>query len=216
MQASTKRVETFSDGVIAIVITIMILELKIPDFNTTKDENSIYYHLIKVLPHFAAYIFSFTMVGILWIQHHHLYHLLERTNNFFLGQNLFFLFWISLIPFATGNMGANPILPVSTALYGFIMFMSSLSLTWMRIYTIKKKFVHTDNERAIRKKLFNINLKAKKQSHIISFLYLASIPLAYLNIYASYLCFLVPIIIFLIPSGQNDEAVENKVIEKNI
>lgn len=76
MKTSTTRVEIFSDGVMAIVITIMILELKIPDLNSDHNENSISNFLIELLPHFAAYVFSFVMVGILWIHHHHLFHLL--------------------------------------------------------------------------------------------------------------------------------------------
>jgi uncharacterized membrane protein len=215
MQTSTTRVETFSDGVIAIVITIMILELKIPDFKSAQSEYNISHHLLNVFPHFAAYVFSFVMVGILWVHHHHLFHLLEKTNNFLLGQNLFFLFWISLIPFITGNMGANPVLPVSTALYGFVMLMTSISLAWMRSYTIKKNLVHTDEERIVNKKLFNISVKGKRRSIISSAVYLISIPIAYVSVYLAYLCFLVPVILFLTPSGIDEESIANKVIEKN-
>lgn len=215
MQTSTARVETFSDSVIAIIITIMILELKMPDFKSHQSQYSIEKHLMGVLPYLAAYIFSFVMIGILWINHHHLFHLLQKTDNFLLGQNLFFLFWMSLIPFVTGNIGANPVLPVSTALYGFIMLMTSLSLSWMRSYTLKKELVHTDEERMLRKKIFQIVIKGKNQSYISSVLYLISIPVAYISVYLAYCLFLVPIILFLIPAGIEEEKLTNKMIEKN-
>ena len=215
MQTSTTRIETFSDGVIAIIITIMILELKIPDFNASHNQYIITRHLLNVVPHFAAYVFSFIMVGILWVHHHYLFHLLERTDNFLLGQNLFFLFWMSLIPFVTGNMGANPILPISTALYGAVMLMTTVCLAWMRSHTIRKKLVHTDKERIVNKKLLNISLKGRNQSFISSAVYLISIPVAYVSVYLSYLCFLIPVILFLIPSGIDEESIASKVMEKN-
>jgi len=215
MQTSTARIETFSDGVIAIILTIMILELKIPDFKTSRNEYNISHHLFNVLPHFAAYVFSFVMVGILWVHHHYLFNLLERTDNFLLGQNLFFLFWMSLIPFVTGNMGANPLLPISTALYGWVMLMTTVSLAWMRSHTINKKLVHTDEERIVKKKLLNLSLKERNQSFISSAVYLISIPVAYLSVYISYLCFLVPVILFLIPSSLDEESIANKIIQKN-
>jgi len=107
MQTSTARIETFSDGVIAIILTIMILELKIPDFKTSRNEYNISHHLFNVLPHFAAYVFSFVMVGILWVHHHYLFNLLERTDNFLLGQNLFFLFCVPY-SFCNRQYGCKP------------------------------------------------------------------------------------------------------------
>jgi len=79
MQASTTRVETFSDGVMAIMITIMILELRLPEFDPKQDTGDIKKYLFDMIPHFAAYIFSFVMIGILWTSHHHLFHLLKKT-----------------------------------------------------------------------------------------------------------------------------------------
>lgn len=207
--------ETFSDGVMAIVITIMVLELKIPDLKASQNEYKITHHLYNLLPHFAAYVFSFVMVGIFWLLHHHLFHLLQKTDGFLLGQNLLFLFCISLIPFVTGNMGANPVLPLSTALYGMVMLLTSVSLAWMRYYTITKKLVHTDDEHIVKNKLSNISVKGKRQSLISSAFYLISIPIAYVSVYLSYLCFLVPVILFLMPSGIDEESIANKVIEKN-
>lgn len=215
MQTSTTRVEIFSDGVIAIIITIMVLELKLPEVDENRSAYDIKHHLMESAPRFAAYVFSFTMVGILWVNHNHLFNLLEKTDNFLLGQNLFFLFWMSLIPFVTGTMGANPELPISNALYGFNMLMVTLSLSFMRSYTLRKKLVHTDEEREIKEKIYKLSAKGRTHSYIGSAVYLLSIPLAFFNVYISYLCFVIPIILFLLPAGTEEEKLAEKVIEKN-
>ncbi len=215
MHASTSRVEIFSDGVMAIIITIMVLELKLPELNEKQNEYDIKKHIIELLPHFVAYVFSFIMIGILWTNHHNLFHLLEKTNNFLLGQNLFLLFWMSLIPFVTGIIGANPFLPASTALYGFIMLMISLTLTFMRAYTIKKGLVHTDDEGESNKKIKKVFVKSKRHSYIGSVAYLLSIPLAFVSIYLSFACFIIPIILFLLPAKIDEEKLEERIIEKN-
>ena len=215
MQASTSRLEIFSDGVMAIIITIMILELKLPEMNKEQDKQDIIHHLQELLPHLGAYIFSFIMIGILWTNHHNLFHLLEKADNFLLGQNLFFLFWVSLIPFVTALIGANPTLPLSTAFYGFIMLMASLSLTYIRSYTFKKRLVHTDEKEEDNKKIEKIFIDSKRRSFIASAIYLASIPMAFVSVYISYACFLIPVILFLWPAKVDETQLEEKIIEKN-
>jgi len=215
MQASTSRVEVFSDAVIAIIMTIMVLELKLPELNEKQDSYDIEHHLIKLLPHFGAYIFSFIMIGILWINHHNLFHLLEKTDNVLMGQNLFFLFGMSLIPFVTGLIGANPVLPVSIALYGFIMLITSITLTYMRSYTIKKGLVHTDEEVKGKKKIQKAFIKSRTHNYMGSLVYLLSIPLAFVSVYISYACFIIPIILFLWPAKIDEEKLEEKIIKKN-
>lgn len=215
MQASTSRLEIFSDGVIAIIITIMILELKLPELNAKQDEQDIKHHLIELLPHFGAYVFSFIMIGILWTTHHDLFHLLEKTDNFLLAQNLFFLFWVSLIPFVTALIGANPTLPISTALYGFIMLMTSLSLAYIRSHTFKRRLVHTDEQTENNKKIEKIFLLGKRLSYIGSAVYLLSIFLAFVNVYFSYACFIIPVILFLWPAKIEEGQLADKIIEKN-
>lgn len=215
MQTSTTRVETFSDGVIAIIITIMVLELRLPDFKKDQDTYDIQHHLIEILPHLGAYIFSFIMIGILWLNHHHMFHLLDKTDNLLLAQNLFFLFWMSLIPFVTGTMGANPLLPISTALYGFIMFMTTMVLSLMHTHTLKKHLVHTDEEREIKKKIEKVSLKSRTKTYFGSAAYLASVPLAFVSVYLSYGCFIIAVILFLWPEGVDEEKLAEKVIEKN-
>ena len=215
MYTSTLRLEIFSDAVIAIILTIMVLELKLPAFNTGQTEHRIENHLLELLPHIGAYVFSFIMIGILWFNHHHLFYLLEKTDNFLLGQNLFFLFWMSLIPFVTGTMGADPLIALSTALYGFILLMTTLTLSYMRSYTIRKKLVHTDEEIEIKVDIIKVSAKRKSRSYLSTALYLLSIPLAFLSVYLSYICFVIPIILFLLPAGIDEEKLGSKVIEKN-
>src|SRR6476469_8886988 len=114
MKIGTTRVEAFSDGVIAIIITIMVLLLKLPNIDHELTARALHEYLHLQMPYFAAYVFSFMMVGIFWTNHHHMYHMLEKTDEPLLLMNLFFLFWMSLIPYATALIGANPLLAPSS------------------------------------------------------------------------------------------------------
>lgn len=213
MQTSTTRAESFSDGVMAIMITIMILELKLPDFDSDQEVNDIRNHLQKLIPHFVAYMFSFVMIGILWTSHHHLFHLLEKTDNFLIRLNLFFLFWITLIPVVTGILGANPFLPISTALYGFIMLLTTASLAYMRGYTLRKNLIHSDKTEEVNSKIYRVSVLGKRHSYISSLAYLLSIPLSFVSIYISYICFTIPILLFFLPAGIDEEKLENRINE---
>ena len=110
------RLEAFSDGVIAIIITIMVLELHVPHGNQIKD-------LAPLVPVFVTYILSFTLVGIYWNNHHHMMYAAERINGSILWANLHLLFWLSLMPFATAWMGQNHISRWPVALYGGVLAM---------------------------------------------------------------------------------------------
>jgi uncharacterized membrane protein len=114
------RLEAFSDGVLAIIITIMVLELKVPegpDLSVLK----------PVLPVFLTYLLSFIYVGIYWNNHHHLLKAAHRVNAAMMWANLHLLFWLSLFPFVTGWMGANHFAPVPTALYGAVMLLAAIA-----------------------------------------------------------------------------------------
>src|SRR5215217_3366336 len=205
MKMGTSRVETFSDGVIAIIITIMVLSLKLPDVNRKESGWVIRHNLELLLPYFITYAFSFMMIGIFWINHHHMFHMLEKTDEPLLLQNLIFLFWMSLIPLATALIGANPKAPDSAALYGAIMLMTTLSFAIMRSYTLKKNLVHSDQDHEINKKIRWVSLKARTKSFIATASYLLSVPLAYVSVYLAYVFFLIPPAIFFIPDGIDDE-----------
>src|SRR6266566_7811117 len=117
---SKSRLEAFSDGVIAILITIMVLELKVP---RGADIES----LRAVLPVFLTYVLSYVFLGIYWNNHHHLLHGAERINGKILWANLHLLFWLSLVPFVTGWMGENHFAPLPTAAYGVVLLLSGIA-----------------------------------------------------------------------------------------
>ena len=124
------RLEAFSDGVIAILITIMILELKTPH-GTTWDA------LTPVLPSFLTYVLSYIYLGIYWTNHHHMIHATERINGAVLWANLHLLFWLSLVPFVTGWMGENHFASLPTAVYGAVMLLAAIA------YTILQRMIVT-------------------------------------------------------------------------
>jgi len=215
MNIGTTRVETFSDGVVAIIITIMVLSLKLPDLTREESARAIHNQLISLLPYFIPYAFSFMMIGIFWINHHHMFHLLEKTDESLLLWNLLFLFWMSLIPITTALISANPLLAESVAFYGFIMLMTTLSFAIMRSHTIRKNLVHKDKDKEITREIRGVTLKGRTKSFIGAAAYLCSVPLAYVSVYAAYFCFAVAPVIFFIPDGIDNEMLANKIEEKN-
>ena len=141
MKIKTTRLEIFSDGVIAIMITIMVLELKLPGISPSSTTADIIAQLKHLMPHLLTYAFSFMMIGIFWTNHHHMFHMMEKTDEQLLWMNFAFLFFLSLIPFATNLVGANPLHAISAAVYGIVMLMTSLSFLIMRVYTFRKKLL---------------------------------------------------------------------------
>ena len=116
------RIEAFSDGVIAIIITIMVLELKVPhgdDLATLKE----------LLPIFLCYVLSFANVGIYWNNHHHMFHAVKHVGGWVLWANLHLLFWLSLMPFVTGFLGENGVSTLTVAVYAFDLLMCALAYT---------------------------------------------------------------------------------------
>ena len=114
------RLEAFSDGVMAIIITIMVLELKVPHGDGPSD-------LLPLLPVFLSYVLSFIYVGIYWNNHHHLFHAVKNINGPILWANLHLLFWLSLMPFASGWMGENHFGQLPVLVYGMVMLMSGVA-----------------------------------------------------------------------------------------
>ena len=116
----TNRLEAFSDGVIAVIITIMVLEMKVPHGESLET-------LVPVIPPFLSYILSFVYLGIYWNNHHHMLHATRKVTGVMLWANLHLLFWLSLIPFATGWMGENHFAALPSALYGVVLLMSAIA-----------------------------------------------------------------------------------------
>jgi uncharacterized membrane protein len=215
MKIRTTRLEAFSDGVIAIIITIMILELKLPDLSKESTTANTIGHLRSLLPYFTIYAFSFMRIGVFWTNHHHMFHLLEHTDENLVWQNFVFLFLLSLIPFATAIVGANPFIPISPAIYGVVMLLTSISFLIMRHYSLHRKLVHRDEDKELNLEIFKVARKARTKSMVGVLIYLVSIPMAYLNVYVSYICLVIPMILFFIPEGVDNEKLTEKVDEKN-
>jgi uncharacterized membrane protein len=114
------RIEAFSDGVLAIVITIMVLELKVPHGGSWES-------LEKLLPTFFSYVLSFVYVGIYWNNHHHMFHAVTRVSGGIMWANMGLLFWLSLVPFVTGWMGENHFATAPVAMYGVVLLMAALA-----------------------------------------------------------------------------------------
>jgi uncharacterized membrane protein len=126
------RLEAFSDAVIAIVLTIMVLDLKVPH-GVTPDA------LLPVLPVFLSYVLSFVYIGIYWNNHHHMLHTVHAVTGAILWANLHLLFWLSLFPFATGWMGENHFAPVPSACYGVVLLMAAIAYLLLQTVIIRSQ-----------------------------------------------------------------------------
>ena len=178
------RLEAFSDGVIAIIITIMVLEIKIPEITGWSA-------LIALWPKFVSYIMSFVYVGIYWNNHHHTFQAVKHgVNGKLLWANLNLLFWLSLLPFATGWMGEHDFSRNPAVFYGFILVMCAVAYAIM-IFILKKN----EGEGSVIAKAVGRDKKGK----ISIVLYLIGISLAYVNSILSFLIFILVAIIWLIP-----------------
>ena len=159
------RLEAFSDGVIAILITIMVLELKVP---RGSDWNA----LAGLVPVFLTYVLSYVYLGIYWNNHHHLLHTIERVHGGILWANLHLLFWLSLIPFATGWMGENHFAALPTALYGAVLLLSAIAYLILQSTIIA--YQGPDSQLALA-------VGRDVKGRISPALYAAAIPLAFVD-----------------------------------
>ena len=145
----TGRLEAFSDGVIAVIITIMVLEMKAPHGDS-------FTALLPILPAFLNYVLSFVYVGIYWNNHHHMMHTVKHVSGDILWANLHLLFWLSLVPFVTGWMGENNFAPIPTALYGFMLLMAAISY-----YILQLRIVKSQGKNSILAKAIGKDIKGK-------------------------------------------------------
>ena len=156
------RIEAFSDGVIAIIITIMVLELKVPhgeDWAT----------VAKLWPIFLSYILSFVNVGIYWNNHHHMFHAVKHVGGWVLWANLHLLFWLSLMPFTSGFMGENHFAPIPTFLYALNLLLCALGYTGLVFALVAQHGRNSDFTRA---------LKSGRKEQLSTVIYVISVPLA--------------------------------------
>ena len=159
------RLEAFSDGVIAILITIMVLELRAP-------HEAHLAALRPLLPTFLVYVLSFVYLGIYWSNHHHLLHATRRVNGAVLWANLHLLFWLSLFPFTTAWMGENHNAPVPTAVYGVVFLMASIAY-----YVLVRTLLRADGPDSPLAAAVGNDLKGR----ISTALYVAAVPLAFVH-----------------------------------
>jgi uncharacterized membrane protein len=187
------RLAAFSDGVIAIIITIMVLELKVP-------HGASWAALMSVLPHFVSYVLSFIYLAIYWNNHHHLLHTVTRVDGLILWANSSLLFWLSLIPVATAWMGENFLAPVPTAVYGVILLMPAVAYL-----LLQKAIMRSQGAHSVLATALGSDLKGK----ISSLLYVAAIVLAFIVPWVSILIYVLVAAIWLIP----DRRIENVLRE---
>jgi|ERR1700722_16026106 uncharacterized membrane protein len=182
-EMTTSRLEAFSDGVIAIIVTIMVLELRTPAQATWAD-------LAKTTPVFVGYVLSFLIVAIMWVNHHHLVHAVRTVTAGLLWSNINLLFWMSLVPFVTEFLGNHYREPMAIALYGLDLTMCSSAFYFLRMELVRQ-YSH-DPE------MLEYHQGVQRKNGFSFLLYLSTVALAYLSIYAAYFVFmLIPALYFL-------------------
>jgi uncharacterized membrane protein len=188
------RLAAFSDGVLAIIITIMVLEMKVPHGASIAD-------LWPLLPVFLSYVLSFVYVGIYWNNHHHMLHVTERVNGAILWANLHLLFWLSLIPFVTGWMGENNFAPAPTALYGVVLLAAAIA------YRILQRVIIAEHgESSLLATAISGDLKGK----LSLLLYAIAIPTAFLHQWISGGIYVLTALIWLIPDRRIERALAKR------
>jgi len=189
------RLQAFSDGVIAILITIMVLELKIPAGHDYSAHGS---ELRKLEGIFFSYVLSFVFLGIYWNNHHHLLAATRRVNGAVLWANLHLLFWLSLFPFFTGWMGENHFAKLPTAAYGVVLFMAAIAY-----YVLKTTIIAAQGDDNPLAEAIGSDLKGKLSPVI----YLVAIPLAFVNRWISLALYIVVALMWLVP----DRRIESRI-----
>ncbi|MEQ1603882.1 MAG: TMEM175 family protein [Pyrinomonadaceae bacterium] len=186
------RLEAFSDAVIAILMTIMVLELKVPHGADLES-------LQPLLPIFLAYVLSFVYLGIYWNNHHHMLQATRKVNGKILWANMHLLFWLSLVPFATGWMGENHFAPLPTAIYGVILLLCAVSYTMLQATIVR----HEGGENELLAAAVGNDLKGK----ISMVFYIMAIPLAFVHQGISGALYVLVAAIWFIP----DRRIERKI-----
>jgi uncharacterized membrane protein len=180
----TNRIEAFSDGVIAVIITIMVLELKVPRDTTLTS-------LRSLAPQFLSYLLSFLVVAIMWVNHHHMMHAARRADARLLWGNNNLLFWMSLVPFVTAYMGNNHRDPRAVALYGIVLSFCSVAFVLLRAAIASH---HRDNQN-----MFSYHKRIQFKNFYSLLLYGASVPLAFVDVRISFGIFVFVALSYFLP-----------------
>lgn len=186
------RLEAFSDGVIAIIITIMVLEMKVPHGDDLAS-------LAPLIPVFISYVLSFTYIAIYWNNHHHLLHSIQQVNGPTLWANMHLLFWLSLTPFVTGWMGENHFSPMPVALYGVVLLMSAVAYTILVRVLVKHHGADSTLAKAI-----GSDFKGK----VSLAAYASAIPLAFVNEWLSMGLYVAVAALWFVPDRRIESALK--------
>ncbi len=187
------RLEAFSDGVLAIIITIMVLEIKVPHGNTLDA-------LVPLIPVILSYVLSFVFIGIYWNNHHHMLHTVTRVTGSVLWANLHLLFWLSLIPFATGWMGENHFAQMPTAVYGFVLLCAAIAY-WLLQLTI----IASQGDVSILRQAVGNDWKGK----LSPILYVLAISLTFVASWAALLVLVFVALLWLIPDRRIERVLKH-------
>jgi uncharacterized membrane protein len=180
---STQRLEAFSDAVIAIIMTIMVLELKVPHEATLEA-------LLPLWPVFLSYVLSFTYLAIYWNNHHHMMHVTERANGAILWANMVLLFWLSLVPFVTGWLGENSFAARPAAVYGAVLLMAAIAY-----YVLEVAIIRHEGEGSRLRQLVGNELKGR----VSILMYVAGIGLAFVYHWASVATYALVALMWIVP-----------------
>ncbi len=187
------RLEAFSDGVLAIIITIMVLELQAPEQGT-------FSALHPLLPKFGSYILSFIFVGIYWNNHHHLWQAVEKVQGSVLWANLHLLFWLSLFPFGTSWMGESNFSTLPVAFYGVVLLLAAFAYYLM----VRALMSYHDKDSLLARAIGD-----GKKERISLIFYVAAIPLAFLNSWIAMLLYVIVALMWLVPDRRIEEKIAN-------
>lgn len=188
------RLEAFSDGVLAIIITIMVLEIKVPRGNNLSD-------LQPLIPVFLSYVLSFIYLGIYWNNHHHMMHTVKKVTGDVLWANLHLLFWLSLVPFTTGWMGTNNFSSNSMLLYGIVLLMAAIAY-----FILQGRIIKSHGKDSILAKAIGNDLKGK----ISPILYMVGIASSLFNQWISGSLYVLVALIWLIPDKRIERILEHE------
>ncbi|TCT23206.1 TMEM175 family protein [Thermomonas haemolytica] len=186
------RLEAFSDGVLAIVITIMVLELKVPHGSDLAS-------LQPLLPVFLSYVLSFVYVGIYWNNHHHMLHATRRVSGGVLWANLHLLFWLSLFPFATAWMGENHFTAVPTAAYGVVLLMAAIAY-----WVLQQRIITLEGPDSLLARAVGADIKGK----LSPLAYLLAIALAFVQPWLAWAVYVLVALVWLVPDRRIESRIE--------
>src|SRR5438309_9112229 len=195
------RLEAFSDGMLAIIITIMVLELKVPRPMEQVLHTAQLADLKPLLPVFLSYVLSFIYLGIYWNNHHHMFHSTKHVSGGILWANLHLLFWLSLFPFTTGWMGENHLAPAPTAVHGFVLLMAAIAY-----YVLQRAIIARQGPGSLLASAIGSDWKGK----LSPVLYLSAIPLAFVHPWIANGLYLLVALLWLVP----DRRIERVLAER--